>query len=181
MTCGRWIGLVGIGVGVLALGAAVPGQTQTAAPSTMEALLAEVRGLRGEVHQAAGASIRTQLLVARLSLQEQRINGVAKQLTDAQAQRAAIEAPTAQFEQRYQKLEELLRSPSTTPEQRRALEQEFESMKLVRADMRQRLQRLVNQETALSSQLATEQSRWTDFNDRLDQIEREIASAMPQR
>jgi predicted nucleic acid-binding Zn-ribbon protein len=180
MTPGRWIGVIGVGVGV-ALGAAVPGQSQTAAPSTLDALLAEVRGLRGEVHQAAGASIRTQLLVARLSLQEQRINGVAKQLTDVQTQRAAIEGPTAQFDQRFNKLEELLRSPSTPPDQRHQMEQEFESMKLVRTDMRQRLQRLVNQETAFSSQLATEQSRWVEFNDRLDQIEREIAAAMQQR
>ena len=179
MTPGRWIAV--IGVGIVALGAAVPGQTQTAAPSAMDALLAEVRGLRAEVHQAAGASIRTQLLVARLSLQEQRINGVAKQLTDVQTQRVAMEGPTAQFDQRFQKLDELLRSPSTPPDQRHQLEQEFESMKLVRGDMRQRLQRLVNQEAALSSQLGTEQSRWTDFNDRLDQIEREIAAAMQPR
>src|SRR4029453_3374789 len=113
MTPARWIGI--IGVGIVALGAAVPGQTQTAAPSAMDALLAEVRGLRAEVHQAAGASIRTQLLVARLSLQEQRINGVAKQLTDVQTQRAAIEVPTAQFDKRFAQLEELLRSPSVRP------------------------------------------------------------------
>ena len=179
MTRGRWIGVILIGI--VALGAAAPGQTQPTAASSMDVLLAEVRGLRAEVHQAAGASIRTQLLVARLSLQEQRINGVAKQLTDVQTQRAAIEGPTAQFDQRFQKLEELLRSPSTPPEQHRQFEQELESMKLVRTDMRQRLQRLVNQESAFASQLATEQSRWVEFNDRLDQIEREIAAAMQQR
>jgi len=179
MTRGRWIGIVA--VGLVALGAAVPGQTQTAAPSTLDALLAEVRGLRAEVHQAAGASIRTQLLVARLSLQEQRINGVAKQLTDVQTQRAAMEGPTAQFERRFQQLEELIRSPSTPPEQHRQFEQEIESMKLVRTDMRQRLQRLVSQESAFASQLAMEQSRWVEFNDRLDQIERDIAATMQQR
>jgi len=179
MTPGRWSAVIGLGL--LALGAAVPGQTQTVAPSALDALLSEVRGLRAEVHQAAGASIRTQLLVARLSLQEQRINGVAKQLTDVQTQRAAMEGPAAQFDQRFQKLEELLRGSSTPPDQRHQLEQEFESMKMVRTDMRQRLQRLVSQESALSSQLGTEQSRWTDFNDRLDQIEREIAATMQQR
>ena len=179
MTRGRWIGV--IGVGIVALSAAVPGQTPTAAPSALDALLAEVRGLRAEVHQATSASIRTQLLVARLSLQEQRINGVAKQLTDVQTQRAGIEGPTAQFDQRLTRLEELVRSPSTRPEDRRDLEQELESMKLARADTRQRVQRLVNQESAFSAQLATEQSRWVEFNDRLDQIEREIAAALQPR
>lgn len=180
MTPGRWIGVIGVGVGV-ALAAAAPGHSQTAAPSAMDALLAEVRGLRAEVHHAAGASIRTQLLVARLSLQEQRINGVAKQLTDVQTQRAAIEGPTAQFDQRFIRIEEMLRSSSTPPDERRQLEQEFESMKMVRTDMRQRLQRLVNQESTFSTQLATEQSRWVEFNDRLDQIEREVATTMQQR
>jgi len=98
-----------------------------------------------------------------------------------QTQRAAMEGPTGQFDQRFKRLEEDLRSPSTTPEQRRQVEQELESMKLVRGDMRQRLQRLINQETAFAAQLSTEQSRWVDFNDRLDQIEREIAAALQQR
>jgi predicted nucleic acid-binding Zn-ribbon protein len=176
MSAKRW--LVIVGIGWLAVGSLASGQAQTPAPSAMDALLAEVRGLRAEVHQAAGASIRTQLLVARLSLQEQRTNGVAKQLTDVQTQRAAMEGPTAQFDQRFTRLEEELRSPSTPPDQRHQLEQEFESMKLVRTDMRQRLQRLVSQDSALSSQLATEQSRWVEFNDRLDQVEREVAATL---
>ena len=179
MTPGRWIGV--IGVGIVALSAAAPGQTPTAAPSTMDSLLSEVRGLRADVHQAAGASIRTQLLVARLSLQEQRITGIVKQLTDVQTQRAAIEGPTAQFDQRYNQLVEAIRSGSTPPDQRHQVEQQIESMKLARADMRQRLQRLVSQESAFASQLTTEQSRWTEFNDRLDQIERDIAATMQQR
>jgi len=179
MTRGRWIAV--IGAGIVALSATVPGETQTAAPSGMDALLAEVRGLRAELHHAAGASIRTQLLVARLSLQEQRINGVAKQLTDVQMQRAAIEGPAAMFDQRFQKLEELVRSPSTPTQERSNFEQELENMKLARTDMRQRLQRLVNQESAFSTQLAAEQSRWVEFNDRLDQIEREIAATLQSR
>jgi len=40
--------------------------------------------------------------------------------------------------------------------------------------MRQRSQELQAQESALSGQLASEQSRWLDFNSRLDEIEREI-------
>jgi predicted nucleic acid-binding Zn-ribbon protein len=179
MSAKRW--LVIVGIGWLAVGSLTSGQALTPAPSAMDALLAEVRGLRAEVHQAAGASIRTQLLVARLSLQEQRLNGVAKQLADVQTQRAVMEGPTGQVDQRFKTLEEALRSPSTHPEDHRQFEQEIESMKLVRADMRQRHQRLVNQESALSAQLSTEQSRWVEFNDRLDQIERDIASTLQPR
>ena len=45
-------------------------------PSDMAALLAEVKGLRAEINEAASGSMRMQLLVARLSLQEQRITAL---------------------------------------------------------------------------------------------------------
>jgi len=68
------------GVVLIGIAAVVAGQSARVAPSTTTAslddLLAEVRELRAEIHQAAGASIRTQLLVARLQLQEQRLNAV---------------------------------------------------------------------------------------------------------
>jgi hypothetical protein len=45
-------------------------------------LLAEVRALRAEVHQIVSASIRTQLLVARLHLQEQQVLMAGRQLLE---------------------------------------------------------------------------------------------------
>jgi len=50
-------------------------QTQSGGTrSPFDELLTEVRALREDVNQAASASIRAQLIVARLQLQEQRIN-----------------------------------------------------------------------------------------------------------
>ena len=54
------------------------------------------------------------------------------------------------------------------------MEREAQSMKAPMTQMRQRSQELLAQESALAGQLATEQSRWIDFNSRLDEIEREI-------
>jgi len=174
MSTRHW--LAAIVVGVVAIGAILFAQAPTGAPATLEALLVEVRGLRAEVSQAAGTSIRTQLLVARLQLQEQRINGVAKQLTDVQAQRIGNDGGMAQMESSVKRFEELARDPSQTPERRREVEQQLAGMKPALDQMTRRRQELVNQETTLASQLATEQSRWSDFNERLDQIERDIAS-----
>ena len=171
----RWLGL--LGVGLIAVNAVVPSQAQSTAPSTMEALLAEVRGLRAEVNQVAGTSIRTQLLVARLSLQEQRIAAIAKQLTDVQTQRTAVENGNAQMQARIKRLDEMDRSSSIGPEERKQLAAEAEAIKSPLNDMRRRLLQLTGQESFLSGQLSSEQSRWTDFNDRLDQIEREIAAS----
>lgn len=171
----RWLGLVGIGL--IAANAVAPSQAQSTAPSTMETLLAEVRGLRAEVNQVAGTSIRTQLLVARLSLQEQRIAAVAKQLTDVQTQRTAVENGNAQMQARIKRLDEMDRSSSIGPEERKQLAAEAEAMKAPLNEMRRRTLQLTEQESFLSGQLSSEQSRWTDFNDRLDQIEREIAAS----
>jgi septal ring factor EnvC (AmiA/AmiB activator) len=179
MSARRWLGLMGIGV--IAIGAIAPGQAQPSGMPTMDALLAEVRGLRAELNQAAGTSIRTQLLVARLQLQEQRITGLAKQLTDVQTQRSASDSGINQMQARLKQLEEHERNPALTPEQRKQVEGELAAMRLPVNEMRRRQQQLTEQESALSGQLASEQSRWIDFNDRLDQIEREIAAARQPR
>jgi predicted nucleic acid-binding Zn-ribbon protein len=159
-----------IGVGILALAAGTAGQSVT----TSDPLLAEVKALRAELNQAAGTSIRTQLLVARLQLQEQRINTIAKQLNDVQAQRTSNDFGVAQMTARIKQLEESSREGSMPADARKGLEQEAQSLKAPMNQMRQRSQELSTQESALSGQLASEQSRWMDFNGRLDEIERDI-------
>ena len=159
---------------MLAVGSVASGQAPADTPGTLAALLAEVRGLRAEVSQAAGTSIRTQLLVARLQLQEQRINGIAKQLTDVQTQRVANDGGLIQMSTHLKQMEEATRSPSTPADLRQQTDRELEAMKGPAAMMRQRSAELSAQESQLSGQLAAEQGRWMDFNERLDQIEREI-------
>ena len=74
----------GIGIGIslavlLVLG--VSGQAQRS-PATVDDLLAEMRGLRADLNQSSTASVRAQLLVGRLQLQEVRINTLGRDLTD---------------------------------------------------------------------------------------------------
>ena len=159
-----------IGVGIIALVAGTAGQSST----TNDPLLAEVKALRAELSLAAGTSIRTQLLVARLTLQEQRINTVAKQLADVQLQRTGNEGGLAQMSARITQLEEANRNNATTAEMRQQFDREIMGLKAPMSQMRQRWQELSAQEGTLSGQLASEQSRWMDFNSRLDEIEREI-------
>jgi predicted nucleic acid-binding Zn-ribbon protein len=158
-----------IAAGIIALAVGTAGQSVT----SNDPLLAEVRALRAELNQAAGASIRTQLLVARLTLQEQRINTISKQLADVQTQRSANDGGVAQMSSRQKQIEDSLRG-QIAGEIRQHLEGEVAGMKGPLAQMRQRSQELLAQESALSAQLAAEQSRWIDFNSRLDDIEREI-------
>jgi predicted nucleic acid-binding Zn-ribbon protein len=158
-----------IGVGIIALAAGTAGQGVTSS----DPLLAEVRALRADLNQAAGTSIRTQLLVARLTLQEQRINVISKQLADVQMQRSVNDGGLAQMSSQQKQIEDRLRGQMAS-EMRQAFESEVVAMKGPMNQMRQRSQDLLAQESALSGQLAGEQSRWIDFNSRLDEIEREI-------
>ena len=158
------------GAGIIALVAGVAGQNT----SSSDPLLAEVRALRTELNQAAGTSIRTQLLVARLQLQEQRITVIAKQLADVHVMCTSNDAGVSQMSARLKQLDEASRNPSTPADARQQTEREVEAMKGPAAMMRQRSAELNAQESQLSGQLASEQSRWTDFNSRLDDIEREI-------
>ena len=159
-----------IGIGIIALAAGTAGQGVT----TSDPLLAEVKALRAELNQVAGMAIKTQLLVARLQLQEQRINTVAKQLTDVQAQRTGNDFGITQMTARIKQLEESSRDGSMPADARKGMEQEAQSLKAPMNQMRQRAQELSAQESTLSGQLASEQSRWIDVNSRLDEIEREI-------
>jgi hypothetical protein len=81
-------------------------------PATLDDLVNEVRGLRVEVSRAAGASMRMQLLVARLQLQEQRIITVAGQLTEVRRLLSINEAGQIRPGTQIKEFEEALRNPA---------------------------------------------------------------------
>src|SRR5258706_5080558 len=81
----RWVvGIVVTRFGVMAFPSA---QDQKTEPSSGTAdLLSEVRGLRAELSQFATASIRVQLFMGRLQLQEHRIQTLSQQVVDTRAE-----------------------------------------------------------------------------------------------
>jgi chromosome segregation ATPase len=165
-------------LGLAAAGAVgvASGQSQPAASSPMEELLAEVRGLRAELRQTADASIRAQLLVARLQLQEQRILTAGRQLTEVQDKLAASEGAMAPLAHQFKKLAEEV---PPLPEQREDMEG-IKGMLKAQLDQHQKAtQELRAREASLQRVLADEQARWTDFNDRLDELERALPARRP--
>jgi hypothetical protein len=141
-----------------------------AATASLDELLAEVRALRGEINQAAGASIRAQLFVARLQLQEQRVNAVARQLVDVQNRLAILQQGQLAMRERLTATEEgqaRLPLEDRSDDQVRALTLQLEQGQSREQDLRA-------QESALSNAAIAEQSLWKDFNDRLDALERSL-------
>jgi hypothetical protein len=163
-----------IALGLLVAGAvAASGQAQRQ-PATLDDLLAEIRGLRADLRQTTRASTQMQLLTARLQLQEQRISVLANQRADVMARlavesrlRADAEARVKTFEENATR-NELLAIPRAELDamlgiERRTFNQHRDSEQQLRA-----------QESDLSTQIAAEQNRWQDFNNRLDELERSL-------
>ena len=162
-----------IGAGLVA---GVSGQTQRQpAPASLDDLLAEVRAIRTELQQVSGASIRAQLMVGRLQLQEQRINSILQQLNTNRNQLNEVERTRALLAPQMKMFEEAARNEGVTAEGSPS----GNPLKAVFDEQRKREKDLRAQESALSAQLATEQARWVEFSDRLDEIERELQKRPP--
>jgi hypothetical protein len=88
-------------------------------------LSVEVRALRAELKQASSVCIRTQLLTARLQLQEQRIVTAARQLTDVQTLLADVRQEIADIQRRTERYERAATDIDLSPEQQRELRRQF--------------------------------------------------------
>jgi hypothetical protein len=154
------------------------------APSaTDSALLEEVRALRVELGQASGASLRAQLLVARVQLQEQRIIYLDRRRAEA-ATRASDAAEKSRLAAvRVNELEEQQRRFRSNAVQ--IPKQDFEAMSTqigfeidkARSDAAAALgleQQARTEESDLAGALAAEQGRWTEFSARLNDLERAL-------
>jgi hypothetical protein len=121
--------------------------------TTGDGLLSEVKALRADVNRAASATLRAQIVVGRISIQEQRVSAITRQLTDLHARIAASIRTQADGSQ-------TLRENSSQG--------------------RQKYDDLRTQEAALLKTLGEEQARWSSFNAQLDELER-AANGPPAR
>jgi hypothetical protein len=144
--------------------------------SAQFALLAEVRALRAEIHQVAGVGIRTQLLVARLQLQEQRVVAVVRQLADAQSALAEVRVRIAGEQARVRQLEDA--ASRATSQGRLTFQQAIlEAGPQIEQQQKQELE-LRARESELLKSVSEAQSLWTDFSHRLDALEQSLPAGV---
>ena len=142
--------------------------TQSSRASSPDELVGEVRALRADVQESAAATIRAQLLVGRLQLQEGRINNVAWQLADVRRLLEGREAQKAKPLGSRKSIEERMAAGVT------GFDQAIRDVNSELARIEAEEQPLRNQETQLASQLKAEQQRWMEFSSRLDELERAL-------
>jgi ABC-type enterochelin transport system substrate-binding protein len=159
-------------LGLLVLGAvAASGQSQRS-PATLDDVLNEIRGLRADLRQTTRSSTQMQLLTARLQLQEQRIAVLANQRADVMARLGVETRLRTDAEKRVQTFDAEKPTNEAVGVPRAELETMEKFFKSEYVQHRDAEQQLRSQESDFSAQIATEQNRWQDFNNRLDELER---------
>jgi membrane-bound lytic murein transglycosylase len=154
----------------LVLGTAVLASAQTTAPSrpaTLDDVVSEIRAMRTDLQKMQEASLRAQLLVARLQVEEQRIAGMARDLAQTESEMRAVEAARNPFVDKM--LQDLSKEPADGEDGEFAAMLKGQLEKLQNGDPA-----LKERQASLSQRLAEEQARWTAFNAQLEALEREL-------
>jgi chromosome segregation ATPase len=152
--------------------AAVRANTQTApSPDILPALLTEVRGLRAAMEQMASAGPRVQLALGRLQLQEQRLNTLIRRLESIRERLVSTQADVADHEERVKEMEKMMRQAT---EDRGVIAQATAEFSRQIARGTAEVQRLQAEEAVVAADVASEQNRWSDINQRLEELERAL-------
>ena len=148
---------------------ATPAITQ--GPAVQEsALLSEVRLLRQAIEALAGNGSRIQLAFGRLQLQEQRTTASVRRLTDARSALASHMVSMGAVTNRVAELESA--SPSATGDALKAMQDMLAHYKREAGRLEAERVRLATEESDAAQALSMEQSRWSDLNRQVEEIER---------
>ena len=167
--------LVIAGLTIFAVSAQAPRPTDNSntGADAVNALVTELRAVRADLADASQRTLRFQLLLARLQLQEQRIGHLDRQRADVAKSLMDTQTLTAMFNKQFEQMSE--GCEDAVPEERKACDSQLETIKVTATTHQAREQQLRLQEQELTQAIATEQNRWADFSSRLDDLERALA------
>jgi hypothetical protein len=180
-------------IATLTLAAAMPADAQSqraASPDPSTSLLEEVRALRAELTELTRTSLRMQLLMARVQLQEQRMLYFDRQRVELHGQLTAATARAADAAMDIERLQNQIKSlrpessaptgpgqvgqPDMSQFMRPMLELALEGARKEAEAASKAEQQLRAQEAEANANLSGEQARWNEFNVRLDELERSL-------
>jgi chaperonin cofactor prefoldin len=150
-------------------------RAQSSDQQILPALLAEVRGLRAAMEQMASAGPRIQLTFGRLQLQEQRISNLLRRLDPIREKLAEARKAQAEHDRQGQGYAAEATKAATGSHEREQLESVSAREQRLAGESAAEVQRLIGEESSLSAEIATEQARWTDINQRLEELDRALA------
>jgi hypothetical protein len=172
-TIWRTFVFVSAAVLLLVLRPTVGAQGASAGPQTaIPELLVEVRALRVAMEQMASAGPRVQLALGRLQLQEQRVNNLLRRQEGVRAMLPLLQRKEEDARQRMTQVEEMAKDAD--PDDRSMVEQLMRDAKTGVSFAAREIQRVQQDEAAVAQELAAEQARWSDINQRLEELERAL-------
>jgi chromosome segregation ATPase len=169
--------LVGLAIGSASRMSASQATTrQASAPQedVLPALLVEVRGLRVAIEQMASAGPRVQLALGRVQLQEQRVNTLMRRLEEGRARLADTQRGYEQGQQELRGIEGMIREPRPEFPPLAQLQSMQRGTEQGLAQRAADVQRLTAEVAGLEADLATEQGRWVDLNQRMEALEQSL-------
>lgn len=170
---GSWMIVVAVTV-LLVLGTTTRAEPpEQANQDTLGALLVEVRGLRSAMEQMASAAPRIQLAMGRLQIQEQRINTLVRRADGLHDALVAANKRATEIQDRVKNLQRSVEG-GTDPVFRSESEAALPVVKQDLARAMAEVQRLQIEESDAASQVANEQARWTQINQRLEELDRAL-------
>jgi hypothetical protein len=167
-----------IAILVVAVAGGVTGQ-QRPAPTraaTLDDLLEELRAFRSELRDSSATSLRGQLLLARLQLQEQRVNTIWRQLSE-------VEDKLQVTEKEGTAPEHILKLMGVEPgtEHAKQMAPVIEMFKTQMAAAERANTDLKLRQAELMQLMTNEQSRWTTLNAEIEALEKALTVVKPQR
>jgi len=147
-------------------------QETQARPDVLASLLVEVRALRESLEQLAAAGPRVQLAMGRLQIQEQRLTAARRRLDDLREAIANGDRELADLRERLALGEDAVSRVDAA--EREAMTAQMKMVKSALAQRAADVQRLREQEAEQAGTVAAEESRWTEFSQRLDELERAL-------
>ena len=168
------LALVVGGAGLGARARAAAQATRATDQDVLPALLIEVRGLRAAMEQMASAGPQVQLALGRLQLQEQRVNNLLRRIESVQNELSTALQESDRARERLTRTTDELKSGRLPAEEQRQEESILPELKATQGRALANVQRLQAEESGLTQDLATEQGRWTDINQRLEELERAL-------
>ena len=150
---------------------ATPAITQGSAVQE-SALLSEVRLLRQAIEALAGNGSRIQLVFGRLALQEQRTTAAVRRLTDARSALASHMVSISATTNRLTELESAFSTSTSTSEELKAMQDMVAHYKREASRLEAERVRLATEEADAAQALSMEQSRWSDLNRQVEELER---------
>jgi chromosome segregation ATPase len=149
-------------------------QSATQQEDVLPALLIEVRGLRVAMEQMATAGPRVQLALGRVQLQEQRVNNLMRRAEEGRNRLGDAQQKYEQMQAQLRQIQEGVRDPRPDGPPLPQLQAEQRETEREVARRAAEVQRLTAESAAIDADLATEQGRWIDLNQRMEALEQSL-------